>query len=192
MPSLIRTVSDVQVAGVSRLATTTRSVPAPCYAGGFITYPATGISALGAMNANGVYACQFVLPFQSASNITSGTARLSVAGGSGTAFTAGIYSANGNTKIAEFRFDGNVTGVQTQTAFGGNFQLDPGVYWFAWSCQNTTMRVLGYTVPQTSSDVCQQTLALFTNAMSGGALPASLGAVVSVASVGIPLVVLSD
>lgn len=121
---------------------------------------------------------RFVLPYRTrvkfVSTQNNGTS-------SGKLVTVGIYTADAATKLIDSgTFDGGSNSVQTKTITP--VTLDPGEYLFAWSCDLATTVTCGgaFSMASAFTSILNANTAKNAgtagNAMSGGVLPSSLGA----------------
>jgi hypothetical protein len=91
----------------------------------------------------------------------------------------GIYSADGNTLLV------HTGAVDTGTTGNKNIDvadatLDPGVYWLAWTADNTTVQcrqITGSTVLVNIMNAVAVRVGTAANASSGGVLPSTLGTI---------------
>jgi hypothetical protein len=102
-------------------------------------------------------------------------------------FNFGIYDADKNRLIDSGAFDGSITTLQTKSFTA--IELPPGVYYFAASATNTTMRgasmqASATTVGDLLSIINASTALVATaaNATSGNVLPATLGTLTAATS----------
>lgn len=128
-----------------------------------------------------VRSCQFVLGEQY--TITKVTITVAVAGAAGSTVTAGIYSADGTTKLIDSgTFDGTSNTTQTKTI--SPVTLPPGVYHFAQSCSTPTTLTAncitqGSMIALLLNNQTIKKCGIATNAAVAGVLPASLGGISS-------------
>jgi hypothetical protein len=180
-------IADVETAGQGFLISSNIMIPSLFGA----TATAVNLVAL----ANQVYAVQFVLPFKIKMTKAS---FIDAASASGAHLSFGIYDAAGTTKLVD-------TGVFTSSAvFAGNtltfgsVTLNPGIYWFAWTTDNSGKNLEGIQFNSTAQFFSQffnfvhPHYALAGNASTTGSLPSSLGTLTAqntiISSAGIPLV----
>lgn len=129
-------------------------------------------------SANAIRACQFVLPFRATvGKVTIECTTLQAA----TIATVGIYDASGSKLIDSGTFDVSSTGFK-QNSFTA-VTLQPGTYYFAWSADGTTAaaRHINVSLGSGAGAFVNQGAASrrvngTANAMAGGVLPATLGA----------------
>ena len=123
-----------------------------------------------------VRAVQFVLPFRATVNRI--VTEVTTTGGSGKKYGLGLYSADGQTLLTETgALDANsaTTNITTIT----QITFEPGVYWFAWTSDSTTVKLRGGAV--TSGVLILDTLTTKRSVVAGnspspaGVLPSSLG-----------------
>src|SRR3990167_5729526 len=136
-------------------------------------------------SANAIRACQFVLPFRATvGKVTIECTTLQAA----TIATVGIYDSSGTKLIDSGTFDVSSTGFK-QNSFTA-VTLQPGVYYFAWSADGTTAAGRHVVVSLTSSagsfmnqGTASRRVNGTANAMAGGVLPTTLGALTDSAAV---------
>lgn len=140
------------------------SIAAPVAAGSVIQVAFT-INELNAMQIN--------LPFQLKAEVIQ--VYVDVAG---TNFGCGVYSADGGTLLLETgAIDVTSTGLKKVT-LGTPVLLDAGIYWYAWTADNTATRIrgisLGGQIASLFSDTNEQ-MGYRAAGGSEGTLPSSLG-----------------
>ena len=173
-------------------------------AGYFWNYRTTGLTANGGTSvfcgytgspgsqspaANTLQVVQFVLDTEyTISKVTIG---VSIGSGGGTYILAGVYSADGLTKLLDCgnsAFDGTANGVKT-VVLSSPVTLPAGTYWCAVSCNTSSFNASACTfyVPlattATNGRVLNGTtprVGTAANVQSGGNLPATLGAVTAI------------
>jgi hypothetical protein len=151
--------------------------------GFFINAPAGAGSTVGVTTAETVWAFQFVLPYQITVNHMGFYVSTAAVG----TCDFGIYSAAGSLLV-------NTGGVSCDTA-GGNsvassssVQLNPGVYYFAWTSTATTFLTTAYA---SSANECYVQTGVFGSsgtAASSGVLPSSLGTITNSCGEKVPVV----
>ena len=155
-------------------------------------YNPIGLSAGGAINLKSAVACvQLIL--ESEWVISSAAAFCITGGGAGEFATAGIYSADGNTKLIDCgasAFDMSThSQAVSQVTFESPITLEPGVYWFAWTSTSAGGGMLVHELNSSLSDllnnwsfpnsspVAPVRFGTAANAATGTTLPATLGAI---------------
>lgn len=125
-----------------------------------------------------VRAIQFVLPYRIiVGRLSLEITTLSVGGSIG----VGIYNADGQTRlITSAAISTTTTGVKTVT-LGAAVTLEPGVYWFGYTADNTVIRVAVINLSAQVANVLNaRTTKKLTVAGNGpdspGVLPSALGA----------------
>lgn len=144
--------------------------------GGTINLPPVGVNTAVLSAANQVRVYEFVLPFNTlvrklAFNVTT----LFAGGNCG----VGIYSAAGNLLVNSGAVSTASTGNKTAT-LATPVLLTPGTYFLAWTGDNTTFTLLGFTVGSLEGLMRANNAnrnGIAANASSGGVLPATLGAI---------------
>ncbi len=145
-------------------------------AGGTFTTSASG-------GTNTVYIVRFTLDRM----LQVSTVHMSVGTGSvGNNLSFGIYSNDGNTLLVNSgTISTTSTGIKSVT-LGSPVTLNAGVYLFAYTTQNTTMRYAGFTaLNSTAMDIANADITVFAtaaNSASSGALPSTTGALTPVNS----------
>lgn len=95
--------------------------------------------------------------------------------------SVGIYSADGSTLLAHTgAVATDATGIKNIDVTDTN--LDPGVYWLAWTANNTTAQYRAISLSSAVNDIANTVAArvgIAANASSGGVLPSTLGTVSS-------------
>jgi hypothetical protein len=128
---------------------------------------------------NEVRVRQFIL--ETGWTISRITAQLSTGAAGGRTFNFGIYNAAGAQLLDSGAFDGSITTLQTKTITPVAFTF--GAYFFAQTASSALMQVIG--VAGSAPNLAQidaflnanaTRVGIAANAASGGALPATLGA----------------
>lgn len=150
------------------------------------TMPTTQLAGTVITANNQVRALQVVLPFKmTVAKITVAVTALAAA----STCDMGFYSADGTTKIVNAGgFSGAAVAIVTTTITP--VTLNPGPYYFAWTCSDSTVgfRALAFST-EMGNILNNQTVkksGTAANAASGGVLPSSLGAITGVAAISQP------
>jgi hypothetical protein len=142
--------------------------------------PATATTTTSALTANQVRVMQFVLPFAcTVRKVVSEITTLSVGGFYG----VGLYDAAGNRVVTTGAQSTTNTGIFSVT-LSTPVTLVPGVYYSAWTGDNTTVILRALTTGQTSETYMRTNAARngsAANASAAGVLPATLGTITSTA-----------
>jgi hypothetical protein len=155
-------------------------------------YNPVGSAAGAAINLESAVACvQLIL--ESKWVISSAAAFCITGAGSGKFATAGIYSADGNTKLIDCgasAFDMSThSQAVSQVTFESPITLEPGVYWFAWTSTSAGGGMLTHELNSSLSDLLNNwsfpnsspvvpvRFGTAANAATGTTLPATLGAI---------------
>jgi hypothetical protein len=160
-----------------------------------------GVNAYTTPAANTVYYCQFVQQ----NTITIGHAGIRIAStaSSGNSFNVGIYTVGGTKMIDSGAFSTTTASVNVYgaVASGGGTTLTMGTsYLLTWAATSTTPSVYGFSdgvganggfVAMLNSMVSTLPSGCGTaaNALSAGALPATLGTLTIASNSGMPLVI---
>jgi hypothetical protein len=144
------------------------------------------------VNSNQVWCVQLILQSKW---VISSLAVFVITGSTG-AFTAGLFDATGTTKLIDAGANAfNLTSSQRylKVTLGSSVTLNPGVYWFVFGGPSTSNgSVITHTGPTqwiqqlfngldiSNPQVLPTRFGLAANAISGGALPSTLGAITPV------------
>jgi len=145
--------------------------------------------------ANQVVAVQLMLPFA----ITISKVSLYVVTGSGSGFMcAGLYSADGNTKLIDAGTNAFDVHTNSQALRSNNITpvtLQPGTYWFAvGDTVASSGSVVGHNLYTWLANLFNANVTRFgtaANAISGGVMPSTLGAITpftNITAVAVPAV----
>lgn len=128
------------------------------------------------VNTEEVRATQFVLPFRATSNRI--VTEVTTTGGSGKKYGVGLYNADGTTLLTETgALDANsaTTNITTIT----QITFEPGVYWFAWTSDSTTVKLRGAATNwgglMLDSLTTKRSVVAGNSPSPAGVLPSSLG-----------------
>ena len=136
----------------------------------------SGLAAAVVGSVDDVKVWQFVLPFRVVvRNIVVEVTTLD----SGKKIGLGLYDASGNLYLKSGAISATSTGFLTDAITA--VTVEPGVYFFAQTCDSTTVQVSHTTIPNRPTTVLNaqtvKKIGLAANSSSAGILPATLGTI---------------